>query len=348
MKVRYRAICERIKARAQAQTWESNREFSMPPATAEELRSTEEALGISLPPMLRTLYMDVANGGDNLIPAGPGYPMVSAHSGRWPERGEFGEVYVGHASLDQCVSYSGWRFPRATREALRRQRGAFVRREDEEDGHELPDGFVYLADMGCSVCLYFDGHTGELFFEDSGCISYCAPTVEDWLERELDAPLSIRAAYLPHAELRADSTEDAQTSSDTEGVASLPRGAERPSPEELTRQLRMENLANDEPSPPVSNYIRAADRRVRTIGWNIAQARYSLLRQYYDLLTLIEHEASAAGGEPVGEERFITGLLPLITAEAHLANMTKDIQSGVGWLFEHNRRDWRTGRAYPD
>lgn len=341
MKVRYRAICERIKARAQAQTWEPNREFSMPPATTEELRTTEEALCFSLPPMLRTLYMDVANGGDNLIPGGPGYPMVSAHSGRGPERGESGEVYVGHASLDQCVSYSGWRLPRATREALRRQRGAFVRREDEEDGHELPDGFVYLADMGCSVCLYFDGHTGELFFEDSGCISYCAPTVEDWLERELDAPLSIRAAYLPHVELHAAITEGARASNDAESAV-------RPSPEELTRHLRMENLANDEPSPPVHRYVHAAEGRVRTVGWNIAQARYALLRQYYDLLTLIEHEASAAGGEPVGEERFITGLLPLITAEAHLANMTEDIQSGVGWLFEHNRRDWRTGRAYPD
>jgi hypothetical protein len=37
--------------------------LAFPPATAEQLRMTEELLGISLPPLLCTLYTQIANGG---------------------------------------------------------------------------------------------------------------------------------------------------------------------------------------------------------------------------------------------------------------------------------------------
>jgi hypothetical protein len=37
--------------------------FEFPPASEEQLQATEEALGIPLPPMLRALYAQVANGG---------------------------------------------------------------------------------------------------------------------------------------------------------------------------------------------------------------------------------------------------------------------------------------------
>jgi hypothetical protein len=50
--------------------------FEFPPATEEQLRATEEALGISLPSMLRALYAQVANGG-----FGPAYGITGARGG---------------------------------------------------------------------------------------------------------------------------------------------------------------------------------------------------------------------------------------------------------------------------
>src|SRR5258708_27179168 len=44
--------------------------FEYPPATEEQLLATEEALGFPLPPALRALYLQVANGG-----FGPGYDI---------------------------------------------------------------------------------------------------------------------------------------------------------------------------------------------------------------------------------------------------------------------------------
>src|SRR5713101_8141546 len=38
-------------------------ESTYPPATEEQLRASEQALGFLLPPLLRTLYAQVANGG---------------------------------------------------------------------------------------------------------------------------------------------------------------------------------------------------------------------------------------------------------------------------------------------
>ena len=37
--------------------------FEFLPAADEQIRATEQALGFSLPPFLRTLYTNVANGG---------------------------------------------------------------------------------------------------------------------------------------------------------------------------------------------------------------------------------------------------------------------------------------------
>lgn len=50
--------------------------FAFPPATEAQLAATEQALGFPLPPMLRTLYTLVANGG-----FGPGLGITGARGG---------------------------------------------------------------------------------------------------------------------------------------------------------------------------------------------------------------------------------------------------------------------------
>ena len=47
-----------------------------PPATAEQIARTETLLGFALPPLLRDLYREVANGG-----FGPGYGLIGVEGG---------------------------------------------------------------------------------------------------------------------------------------------------------------------------------------------------------------------------------------------------------------------------
>jgi hypothetical protein len=50
--------------------------FAFPPATEEQLRKTEEVMGFSHPPLLRALYLQIANGG-----FGPGTGILGAFGG---------------------------------------------------------------------------------------------------------------------------------------------------------------------------------------------------------------------------------------------------------------------------
>ena len=50
--------------------------FAYPPATEKHLRSTDAALGFPLPPLLRALYAQVANGG-----FGPFYGLIGVRGG---------------------------------------------------------------------------------------------------------------------------------------------------------------------------------------------------------------------------------------------------------------------------
>jgi SMI1 / KNR4 family (SUKH-1) len=51
-------------------------EFAYSPATEEQLVAAEQALGIPLPPLLRTLYSQIANGA-----FGPHYGLIGALAG---------------------------------------------------------------------------------------------------------------------------------------------------------------------------------------------------------------------------------------------------------------------------
>jgi len=76
---RYVSLIDRIKAQ---HAWElqhgwKSEESTYPPATEEQLRASEQALGFLLPPLLRTLYAQVANGGFGPdLPAGAFLPFL--------------------------------------------------------------------------------------------------------------------------------------------------------------------------------------------------------------------------------------------------------------------------------
>jgi hypothetical protein len=69
--------------------------FEYPPATEVQLQATEVALGFPLPPLLRALYAQVANGG-----FGFGYGIRGAMEG-FDGRGTIVEQYLARSSSEE-------------------------------------------------------------------------------------------------------------------------------------------------------------------------------------------------------------------------------------------------------
>lgn len=343
MNIRYRVLCERIKALARAR----GATLTTPPATEEQIRETEEKLGFSLPPMLRMLYLEVANGGFNIINPEHGFgdAMFSASGNMesWVVNFGAGYRYPTYHSLVDGLSRSGWRFPPHKVEALQRHRGAYVDCTVGDDV-QLPDGFVYMAFLSKCIAVYLDGPTGYIYLNDEGKVSFCAPSVEDWLELLLDASRSVQTSYYPHVEL--DTAFEANTQhvgSDTAPASSLSED-ERLSAAQLTQQLREENLSDDEPDP--TEHFAQQDPqnafsgvpRVKAVGWTMQRTRHQLIRHIYEFITIYEDEVFTRQGEEAQPDLYIRDLQSLIDAEANLACMIDDIQRGRSKLFEYLRR----------
>lgn len=161
-----------------------------PPATEEQLRATEEQLGFPLPADLRRLYSEIANGGLNL---GPVYVFHGAVGGC----GEYAQNRADGRTIEQLVSDSGWRMHARLEEALLRNPGFYVVADS------APEGFIWLADPGCSTGLFIDGMTGRLYHTDEYgfllnpptddgdqeplmIITLESPSLSVWFERWLD------------------------------------------------------------------------------------------------------------------------------------------------------------------
>lgn len=77
---RFRALCERLCA-----CWVGQgMAFTYPPATEQQVRATEAQLGFSLPPLLRLLYREMANGGNGLVWYDEQFPLIGVQDGCRP------------------------------------------------------------------------------------------------------------------------------------------------------------------------------------------------------------------------------------------------------------------------
>jgi hypothetical protein len=131
------------KLRVQDLTHNPHTGFEFPPATEEQLRDTEMALGFPLPPMLRVLYTHVANGG-----FGPALGITGARGG--DSLGEDGR----YETVDMCtdthpdVHYVDLgRFDNPQLVELRR--GMW------------PAHFLHLCYWGCGEDSYLEGKVGR-------------------------------------------------------------------------------------------------------------------------------------------------------------------------------------------
>ncbi|HLG78742.1 MAG TPA: hypothetical protein VKX46_20185, partial [Ktedonobacteraceae bacterium] len=249
-------------------------------------------------------------------------------------------------------------------EALRQHPGAYCSWDELGFPEGLPHHWVYVARHTGSLWVLLDGDTGYLYFqeaeyypqtgEDWSKVSFCAPTVADWLERELDASSAVKSRYQPHRKL-TDVLADgvAQFDQQRSGEVTLVREDQAELSRRQTRlesqQLREENLGDEGPDPVERAALRGiqyrypGDLQVRHVGWKLEQARHQILRQLYRLMDILESAAGTVDATDTSTSKYWSegavpeGLEALIEADAQLAPFTEQIPISIRSLYtRHN------------
>jgi hypothetical protein len=187
---RYHALCERLRA-----CWIGRGgAFTCPPATEQQVRASEDQLGFSLPPLLRMLYREVANGGVGLVWYDEEFPLVGAHDGYPCPQSRWSNPDAGrpYATIGDLVSRSGWRLHPCVADALCRHPQRYVFCD------QPPDQFIAISLESFGV-LALDPLSGHIYqIEDEGALPLddnqakpiyslriYKPSLEDWLEEWL-------------------------------------------------------------------------------------------------------------------------------------------------------------------
>jgi hypothetical protein len=142
------------------------KQFAFPPATEEQLASTEMALGFPLPPLLRVVYAQIANGS-----FGPGYGLRGAIGG-FPGTGTIVETYRWSAEGRQLIDLPA--------EGIESEELRFA-------STLWPDRFLSLCEWGCNIESYLHCPTGRVFRvapveDDVFGMRQQAATLKEWLK----------------------------------------------------------------------------------------------------------------------------------------------------------------------
>lgn len=180
--------------------------FEFSPATEQQLLEVEEAYGFSHPPLLRDLYLHVANGG-----FGPGTGLIGSSGGfcYWVHRGDvrynalLKEKYLAEDGKEFCEQmwpelFSPIPFDLETYELSHHQPNLIYLvagewptyflniSQSEGDGYyyvHAKTGHVYLVDNGFNKVPIRDGQ--EVAYE----LHRQADSLEEWFERWLDGEM---------------------------------------------------------------------------------------------------------------------------------------------------------------
>lgn len=202
--------------------------FAYAPATTEQILATERALGFPLPPILHTLYSQIANGG-----FGPGYGLHGVLGG-FNEAGNLVDGYtfqITHAELVDLEVYA--------------PKGLI------HDPIDLPDTvwpryLLYLCDWDYATTSCLDAVTGCVYLcrpsrinSRSFTLLLEAPSLQNWLELWLAGELKDNGQYIknPDEQDEGDLEEqdslcnlveslDAGSSSDSDSDSEEPIGWE--------------------------------------------------------------------------------------------------------------------------
>ncbi|EFH82016.1 SMI1/KNR4 family protein [Ktedonobacter racemifer] len=183
-----------------SQTEDPNLAF--PPATQQQIMETEQKLGFSLPPLLRLLYTEVANGG-----FGPGYGILGAEGGYGGIDNTPGSVAhryrfeITFANAFIHIDQGGWKAltPEerqvlwddgiGSRELWEAEELAGLEEEEVENpvlmGSPWPSELLPICQWGCNITTYMNVATGQIFQGMRGADLLVAASLEEWLERWL-------------------------------------------------------------------------------------------------------------------------------------------------------------------
>jgi hypothetical protein len=184
--------------------------LAYPPASEQQLSDTEQQLGFNLPPLLRLLYAQVANGG-----IGPGYGIYGAIGGY----GDFGNtdqrripqrhiVHRYRQEVNLAEAYIQWRrdgWRALTPEALEalREDGLQMKPEHLESLVEptpeqratpewqasipspWPEQLLPLCNHGCGITTSIYANTGQVWQGMHDAYMQVSNSLEEWLERWL-------------------------------------------------------------------------------------------------------------------------------------------------------------------
>jgi len=186
-----------LRARLDARV-PQKRGFKYPPATEEQLLATEAALGFPLPPFLRALYAQVANGG-----FGFGYGLRGAIGGSDGHgTGTIVEQYLTSADTENIYPWCTEK-TRLIDLADYAKQWLQVTAESEDKSvrmfrylvlpyHLWPERFLPICDWGCVTESCLDCTTGLVYrvgvMDEGYDISLQAPSLEDMLQRWLQLP----------------------------------------------------------------------------------------------------------------------------------------------------------------
>lgn len=177
--------------------------LAFPPATEQQIRRTEQQLGFSLPPLLRLLYTQIANGG-----FGPGYGIIGAAGGyggvdfpyggiarRYQWAVDFADALKqwykgGWTSLTPKGRQVLWKHGIGSRELWE---AGQLTDDDSETGPGEEQGWLipwpeYLLPLvvhGCNIITYIYAHTEQIVQGMHDPYLTIADSLEEWLERWL-------------------------------------------------------------------------------------------------------------------------------------------------------------------
>ncbi len=164
--------------------------FAFPAATEQQIKQTERQLGFSLPPLLRLLYTQIANGG-----FGPGYGITGAIGG-YPFldislKGDIAQAY--HQAVKEAAEYRQSCTNDMSRDAIKKVgKAPFLVGpdnkliwEDDDVPSLWPEHLLPLCQWGCNISTYIHTDTGQIFQGMGDPYLFVASSLEEWLERWL-------------------------------------------------------------------------------------------------------------------------------------------------------------------
>ena len=135
------------------------------PATEDEMRAAEKVIGFPLPPLLRRIYGEIANGG-----VGPSLGVEGLPGGYSCEYGEADDEY----------GMIGGYGP------------APIGESDPGDPPPLPPGVLFFCDFGCATWSLLDCRhpQGQMWWWEMGDRDKLALTLPQWLAAWLDGRIN--------------------------------------------------------------------------------------------------------------------------------------------------------------